>query len=125
MGGKMRVVPRSEKNTKQRLQSALDTWMKDGGQGVFAPWSAVDGNKYGGKGGGGGGGKDEPDKENPPLPPVEPPTEDPASLRPASNNWPDIVKFYFPKGAGNQYKEGGLVRGGGKAQRGSGRGRIV
>lgn len=122
MGGKMRVVPRSEKNTKQRLQSALDTWMKDGGQGVFAPWSAVDGNKYGG---GGGGGNDKPDKEDPLPPSPPPPPEDPASLRPASNNWPDIVKFYFPKGAGTQYKDGGLVRGGGKAQRGSGRGRIV
>lgn len=58
-----------------------------------------------------------------------------------SNEWSDIVAHYFPKGAGNYYKEGGkvsrskpasqtyadggLVRGGGKAQRGRGRGRMV
>jgi hypothetical protein len=72
-----------------------------------------------------GGGGPETQDPLPPVPPVEPPSEDPASLRPASNNWPDIVKFYFPKGAGTQYKEGGLVRGGGAAQRGRGRGRIV
>lgn len=109
---------------KKRLNSSLDAWLKSGGKGVFAPWSAVDGKKLGG-GKGDGGKDDEPDKEDPPLPPVDPPAPDSLSGRPASNNWPDIVKFYFPKGAGTQYKEGGLVRGGGAAQRGKGRGRIV
>lgn len=56
-----------------------------------------------------------------------------------SNDWEDIVDFYFPKGAGNYrdggkvkrskpaqtYAEGGLVRGGGKALRGRGRGKMV
>lgn len=105
--------------TKKRFNSALNAWLKSGGKGVFAPWSAVDGKKLG------GGNDDEPDKKDPPLPPVDPPAPDPLSGRPASNNWPDIVKFYFPKGAGTQYKEGGLVRGGGKAVKGRGRGKFV
>lgn len=113
-------------DTAKRFQSALELWSKSGGKGIFAPWAAIDGIKLGGGGGGGGGGgNDEPDKEDPLPPSPPPPPPDPASLRPASNNWPDIVKFYFPKGAGTQYKDGGLVRGGGAAQRGKGRGRIV
>lgn len=56
-----------------------------------------------------------------------------------SNEWEDIVDHYFPKGAGNYrdggkvkrskpaqtYADGGLVRGGGKALRGRGRGKMV
>lgn len=77
-------------------------------------------------GGGGGGKEDDPEVEDPELPP----TDDtgggttPSIGRPKSNSWPDIVGFYFPEGAGNYYKDGGLVRGGGKALRGRGRGRM-
>lgn len=56
-----------------------------------------------------------------------------------SSDWDDIVSHYFPKGAGNYrdggkvkrskpaqtYADGGLVRGGGKALRGRGRGKMV
>lgn len=43
--------------------------------------------------------------------------------KPKSNNWSDIVGHYFPRGADN-YKAGGLVRGGGVASKGRGRGRM-
>lgn len=69
--------------------------------------------------------KDEPEKEDPPLPPLVDNGVDYASGRPKSNSWSDIVAFNFPKGAGKQYKDGGLVRGGGCAAKGRGRGRIV
>ena len=59
----------------------------------------------------------------PPI--IKPPIGDMPAGRPRSNSWPDIVAHYFPKGAGDYYSEGGLVRGGGKAQKGKGRGRIV
>lgn len=68
---------------------------------------------------------DEPPKEDPPLPPLVDNGVDYASGRPKSNSWSDIVAFNFPKGAGKQYKDGGLVRGGGCAAKGRGRGRIV
>lgn len=75
-------------------------------------------------------------KPKPDDPTTPPPTDDPtnppnpndptqATARPKSNSWPDIIKFNFPKGAGKQYKDGGLVRGGGKATKGRGRGRFV
>lgn len=48
----------------------------------------------------------------------------PTAIRPATNSWQDIVSAYFPKTGGNVYKEGGLVRGGGAAQRGRGRGKM-
>lgn len=69
--------------------------------------------------------KDEPDKEDPPLPPLLDNGVDYANSRPKSNSWPDIIGFNFPKGAGKQYKDGGLVRGGGKAVKGRGRGKMV
>ena len=70
---------------------------------------------------------DEPKIEDPPLPPADGGSggTTPTESRPASNNWPDIVAHYFPKGAGTQYNEGGLVRGGGCAAKGRGRGKIV
>jgi hypothetical protein len=94
------------------------------GPGVYMPWGL-----FLGKGGLGAGKKttDEPKKEDPPLPPVDGGSggATPTGSRPASNNWPDIVAHYFPKGAGTQYNEGGLVRGGGCAAKGRGRGKIV
>ena len=48
----------------------------------------------------------------------------PTAIRPATNSWQDVVSAYFPKTGGNVYKEGGLVRGGGAAQRGRGRGKM-
>lgn len=52
----------------------------------------------------------------PPLPPVTPQPVQP-------EDWEDIVGFYFPKKSG--MADGGLVRGGGQAQRGRGRGKMV
>ena len=60
-----------QRSTQQRLQGAMDAWMKSGGKGIFAPWSAVDGNSYGG---GGGGGKGNGNGGNPTTPPANPPT---------------------------------------------------
>ncbi len=57
--------------------------------------------------------------------PIKPPVAPMPPSKPKSNSWPDIVAHYFPRGAGDYYNEGGLVRGGGKAQKGKGRGRIV
>lgn len=51
-------------------------------------------------------------------------TPKPTAIRPKSNKWEDIVKAYFPKTGGNVYKDGGIVRGGGAAQRGRGRGKM-
>lgn len=51
-------------------------------------------------------------------------TPTPTAIRPKSNEWKDIVKAYFPKTGGDVYKDGGLVRGGGMAQRGRGRGKM-
>ena len=127
MAGEVKPKGGGSGETKKRLEASLKSWLDSGSKGIFAPWSAIDGKKIGGGGGGGGkgdgngdGNTDDPEKEDPPLPPL-----DPTSGRPASNNWPDIVKFYFPKGAGTQYKDGGLVRGGGCAAKGRGRGKIV
>lgn len=68
-----------------------------------------------------------PEKEDPPLPPTDGSGDGttPTSAKPKSNSWPDIVAFNFPEGARKQYKDGGLVRGGGKATKGRGRGRMV
>ena len=97
------------------------------GPGVYVPWGLLLG-----KGGLGIGKKTttEPEKEDPPLPPVDSGSggsggANTAESRPKSNNWPDIVAHYFPKGAGTQYNAGGLVRGGGCAAKGRGRGKIV
>lgn len=65
--------------------------------------------------------KDEkPDDEKPPDKPiVEPPLPPAGSGR---TRWEDIVGFHFPKPG---MAEGGLVRGGGKAIKGRGRGKMV
>lgn len=64
-----------------------------------------------------GGKKDkEPDKPDDPTP--DPPL---TPTKPTSSNWEDIVGHYFPK---KTMKDGGLVRGGGVAQRGKGRGKM-
>ena len=109
---------------KKQFELGARTWKKNGGQGAYVPYSLMFGMLGAGK-------KakkdDEPKTEDPVLPPTDggsdgTPTTD---SRPASNNWPDIVAHYFPKGAGTQYNEGGLVRGGGCAAKGRGRGKIV
>lgn len=87
-------------------------------------WGAIDrmdtkkgdsggGGSGGGGSGGGSGGGGTPDIENPPLPPVD------GSRR---DVWEDTVNFYFPKVG---MKDGGLVRGAGKAVKGRGRGKMV
>lgn len=115
MGGKWtKVDGGGSKSRKDKIQSAFEQWRKGGSKGIFA--------SFGDDGIGGvvGGGKDdEPDKENPPPPPVDPGTNPDGSRR---DVWEDTVGFYFPKVG---MKDGGLVRGGGKAQRGRGRGKMV
>lgn len=73
----------------------------------------------------------------PAKPPKDPPPEDkpddedkalaknPAIVPRASNSWADIVGSHFSDRNAKYYKEGGLVRGGGKAVKGRGRGKIV
>ena len=113
---------------RQKLfQAGFEKWMKDGQKGVFAgfgdPLSKANKKKWNdnldddkndnendGDGDDGGGGGDD---------------VTPETARPKSNSWPHIVEFNFPKGAGKYYKDGGLVRGGGKATKGRGRGRMV
>lgn len=121
MGGKWKISEKSEPTRKDRFQAGFERWIKDGAKGVFAGFGdPLPGSKGFGKGG------NKPDKEDPPLPPVDDDTDvDPSMGRPKSNSWPDIVAFNFPKGAGKYYKDGGLVRGGGKAVKGRGRGKIV
>jgi hypothetical protein len=112
---------------KKQFELGARKWKQNGGQGAYVPYSLMFGLL-------GAGNKvkkdDEPKIEDPPLPPADGGSggsggTTPAGSRPASNNWPDIVAHYFPKGAGTQYNEGGLVRGGGCAAKGRGRGRIV
>lgn len=62
--------------------------------------------------------KNAPDREDDSDPTPDPP---PTPTKPTSNNWEDIVGHYFPK---KTMKDGGLVRGGGVAQRGKGRGKM-
>jgi hypothetical protein len=95
------------------------------GPGVYVPWGLLLGQL--------GANRKKPaeDTKDPKIEdPVLPPTDGsgsatPVSSRPKSNNWPDIVAHYFPKGAGTQYNAGGLVRGGGCAAKGRGRGKVV
>ena len=114
----------SRDELKKQFELGARTWKKNGGEGAYVPYNIMFGLL--------GAGKrakkdDEPKKEDPPLPPVDGGSGGtiPTGSRPASNNWPDIVAHYFPKGAGTQYKDGGLVRGGGCAAKGRGRGKIV
>lgn len=74
-----------------------------------------------------------PEIEDPPLPPSDdtdtptsppPASPPPATSGPVPTQWPEIVDYFFPNG-GTGYKDGGLVRGGGAATKGRGRGRIV
>lgn len=79
----------------------------------------------GGKGGGGkgGGGKGDDGSNDKPIvePPVTPVTPKPAT--PYMNaDWSKVVSHYFPQ---TGMKDGGLVRGGGAAVRGRGRGKMV
>lgn len=115
----------ARKEFEKKFRAGYHQWRRSGGQGVYAPWGLLLG-KDGFKLGGGGGKKDdEDDKEDDGSGDGAPPPVTPEVARPKSNSWPDIVANYFPKGAGTQYKEGGLVRGGGKAVRGRGRGKFV
>lgn len=52
-------------------------------------------------------------------------TKNPAITPRASNNWSDIVGSHFTDRGAKYYNEGGLVRGGGKAVKGRGRGKMV
>ena len=110
---------------KKQFELGARTWKKNGGQGAYVPYSLIFGLM-----GSRGKKKDEPKIEDPPLPPSDGGSggsdgTTPTDSRPKSNSWPDIVAHYFPKGAGTQYNEGGLVRGGGCAAKGRGRGKIV
>lgn len=113
------------KEFQKQFELGARAWKRNGGQGAYVPYSLMFGMLGAGKKK-----KDEPKIEDPPLPPTDggsggagdTPTTD---SRPKSNSWPDIVAHYFPKGAGTQYKDGGLVRGGGCASKGRGRGKIV
>lgn len=76
---------------------------------------------------------DKPEIEDPPLPPVDGDDNGDGTGGTGGNTstsgavpkvWPAIVDHFFPNG-GTGYATGGLVRGGGAAQRGRGRGRIV
>lgn len=76
-----------------------------------------------GDGGKGGGGKGDDDSNDKPIvePPVTPVTPKPAT--PYMNaDWSKVVSHYFPQ---TGMKDGGLVRGGGAAVRGRGRGKMV
>lgn len=120
MGGKWtKIEGGGAKSRKDRIQSAFQQWRKGGSKGIFASFGD---DGIGGFDGGGRG----PDKEDPELPPTDGDGDTESSIgRPKSNSWPDIVAFNFPTGAGKYYKDGGLVRGGGKAVKGRGRGKIV
>ena len=61
--------------------------------------------------------EDKPDEEDK--------TQTPAITPRASNNWSDIVGSHFTDRGAKYYNEGGLVRGGGKAVKGRGRGKMV
>lgn len=71
-----------------------------------------------------------PEIEDPPLPPTDgsgntpspPPAPPPAPLY-MNADWSKVVGHYFPESSG--MKDGGLVRGGGAATKGRGRGRMV
>ena len=52
-------------------------------------------------------------------------SKSPAIVPRASNNWSDIVGSHFTDRGAKYYNEGGLVRGGGKAVKGRGRGKMV
>lgn len=122
-------------DAKKRLKESFKGYIKStfGGGGSGSYWNgltALDAAMKGGKGGG-----KKPQIEDPPLPPTDGNGDGSGDgsgggttstlTKPKSNNWPDIVSFYFPEGARTQYKAGGLVRGGGAATKGRGRGRIV
>lgn len=118
--------------TKERFQSAFEAWGKSGKQGIFAPWAAIDGVKLpGGQSPGPGANKPKPKpkpkppKPEDPLPPTDDEDPKPEAVKPKSNSWVDIVAANFPSGAGKYYRDGGLVRGGGKAVKGRGRGKMV
>lgn len=119
MGGKFIKTESTPKTRKELFQAGFERWVKDGKRGVFAgfgdPLSKKNREDF----------KDKPEKEDPPLPPTDGGTITPASGKPKSNSWPDIIAFNFPEGARKQYKDGGLVRGCGAATKGRGRGRIV
>lgn len=67
-----------------------------------------------------------PPKDQPPEDDKEEKTAKNAAIVPrASNNWVDIVGSHFADRGAKYYNEGGLVRGGGKAVKGRGRGKMV
>lgn len=66
-----------------------------------------------------------PPKEDEKPPEEKAPAKNPAIVPRASNNWADIVGSHFEDRGGKYYNEGGLVRGGGKAVKGRGRGKMV
>jgi hypothetical protein len=107
------------KELEKKFRAGYYQWQRNGGQGVYAPWGLLLG-KFKRTGGGNEDDNDDGGSDDNAPPPVKP-----EPTRPKSNSWPDIVANYFPKGAGTQYKDGGLVRGGGKAVKGRGRGKFV
>lgn len=114
-------MPFSSK-VKKTLKNDLKNWMKGGQNGIPAFFPA---DGYGGRK------KSTPEIEDPPLPPTDGNGNGDGSGGTGGNTapavpkrWPEIVDHFFPRG-GTGYKEGGLVRGGGAAVKGRGRGRIV
>lgn len=114
-------------DAQKRFQKSFKSYMKSGGdQGgsrIFAGFSALDGPRGGGRG-------KKPKPEDPPSPPSPPPASPPPPPPPApaptqyqNKDWTKVVGHYFPESPG--MKAGGLVRGGGAAMKGRGRGRIV
>lgn len=69
--------------------------------------------------------KPEADNDGPGKGPPNNQPKNPAITPRASNSWADIVGSHFSDRNAKYYKEGGLVRGGGKAVKGRGRGKMV
>ena len=114
------------KELQKQFELGARSWKRNGGQGAYVPYSLMFGLLgYGGKGKKDDNDGNEDDNDDGGSGDTAPPPVTPEATRPKSNSWPDIVANYFPKGAGTQYKDGGLVRGGGRAVKGRGRGKFV
>ena len=112
---------------KEMFQRSFENYMKrssgGGFNGVWNPFIGLDdaiGSKLRGDrntGGGGGGKKDDDGNGG-----GGDTGTNPNKGLYLNKSWPKVVQHYFPE---NSFKEGGLVRGGGQAQRGRGRGKMV
>ena len=111
-----------KRDIRGTLKSDLKSWMKGGQKGIPAFFPGGDFSGYGGRK------KATPEIEDPPLPPTDGTGDGSGgggiSTASVPKTWPAIVDHFFPNG-GTGYKDGGLVRGGGRAQKGRGRGKIV